>query len=959
MPPPPASSTTNPAFPLSMTRPLLKLGTIYLNPQVEKLVFNFNDPLDFPDLLQHLPMHEETLKILNNFVRSDIKLQKFLGEMRWDILRDNLKNMHFEDALILKLIVINFRLLSNMFDFEHFDEIFDVLNEIEVARAQDVIPAQKMSRWADILGVFLVTLGEYVTPHMLEVIADPLKVYIDGIRGEIHVESLKANLKFVLALTTNSHFMFWAKQEMFDLFNLMEKNIERPFVDLETVELAVKIHHNLLINLDYSRAFFDDPQRVERLANSVFALDLAPEKWMKNIVILSYLNPKGLNMNYSAFLYKLNSQLFAELEDKNRDLGKVNTIIEMMRKFSSNIFRQENESLIRQILDINLAKLLVKTLKLARSSEPGAVNVKEVLSMLSLFIVDDEIVDYFLKSNLSSDLFFLMKDERLDSKAAVVNLITVQIHLFRLKSYAFSKNSKLDFLVFVLRQYEKSDDEEFKDDVVKLLGALYEINEFKKLLNDEEIVIEVKYRTEINELEDFIQNELVNGNYAREDRRPNAGTKVFEARDEWANQFPIYKVASPDSIGTINPEALEQIQREEKLKIEGDRDQDVLMELKLKSVQDFLRSLDSMRLDYDMASKVRKTLEDFADLRDLINIRMEGMILRAKARLSDLEKENKGLRDIIDGFHAGGAANPSPELRSSFSNKETSFRIGTNNTSRMTDNRSPLVGKGQQRPPSNAGIGSYSISPNADVSLERNYPGTYSSALPQLDKDMPESRGVSRDMQQGFSKFQSAGRSRESSEGKLPPANPNLGQLRPEENRAGGLLRKYPQSNNKGDSRVNESVNLSGASDGRLPPRMGYINSVSKPVSAKQEVSFSIGERDKFMPAGLGRPNVTNTPIPGSVVSSGLPLEADKSALRARIEQQEKKIAELVNMQEASNRKEIALMVENRKLKSIVNNDPTGFEESPDRDFKNTSGIQQSPRGVKWVPGRKRGEEPY
>ena len=927
------------------------------------MVFNFNDPLDFPDLLQHLPMHEETLKILNNFVRSDIKLQKFLGEMRWDILRDNLKNMHFEDALILKLIVINFRLLSNMFDFEHFDEIFDVLNEIEVARAQDVIPTNKMARWGDILGVFLITIGQYVTPHMLEVISDPLKVYIDGIRGETHVESLKANLKFVLALTTNNHFMYWARQEMFDLFHLMEKNIERPFVDIETVEIAVKIHHNLLINLDYSRAFIEDPQRVERLANSIFALDLVPEKWMKNIVILSYLNPKGLNMNYSAFLYKLNSQLFAELEDKNRDIGKVNTIVEMMRKFSSNIFRQENESLIRQILDVNLAKLLVKTLKLARSSEPGSVNIKEVLSMLSLFIVDDEIVDYFLKSNLSSDLFFLMKDERLDSKAAVVNLITVQIHLFRLKSYAFSKNSKLDFLVFVLRQYEKSEDEEFKQDVVKLLGALYEISEFKKLLNDEEIVIEVKYRTEINELEEFIRNELIEGNYAREDRRPNVASNVFEARDEWANQFPIYKVSSADSIGAINPESLEQIQREEKLKIEGDRDQDVLMELKLKSVQDFLRSLDAMRLDYEMANKVRKTLEDFADLRDLINLRMENLVLKAKARMSDVEKENKGLRDIIDSLQNGGNPISLPEQRPSFSNKDASFRIGQNNSSRLSDGRAPLSNKAGQRPGSNGnpGIGSYSIAPNTDLSLERNYGGPQATNLPLLiDRDGMNSRGVSNDPGQGFSKFgPGAARSRESSESKLPPANPNLGQLRPEENRAGGLLRKYPSGTNKADSRVNESVNMSGASDGRLPPRVGYTSSGSKPISVKQEVSFSIGERDKFLPASLGRPNVTNSPMPGSIASSGLPLEADKAALRARIDQQEKKIAELVNMQEASNRKEITLMVENRKLKSLINNDSNINEDSPDKDRNSVSGVQQSPRGAKWIPGKKRGEQAY
>ena len=125
----------------------------------EKLIFSFHDPSSFPELLQQVPMNEDSLKLLNNFVSSDVRLQQFLSELRWEVLRTSLGNMHFEDALLMKMIVINFRLLSHMFDFEYYDEIYDVLNEIEVARKEEAVRGEKLAQWAAIMGVFLQSLG--------------------------------------------------------------------------------------------------------------------------------------------------------------------------------------------------------------------------------------------------------------------------------------------------------------------------------------------------------------------------------------------------------------------------------------------------------------------------------------------------------------------------------------------------------------------------------------------------------------------------------------------------------------------------------------------------------------------------------------------------------------------------------------------------------------------------------
>ena len=161
-----------------------------------------------------------------------------------------------------------------------------------------------------------------------------------------------------------------------------------------------------------------------------------------------------------------------------------------------------------KILDINLAKLLMRVLKIARSLDHGIIDLKEVLSMLSLFVVDDDIVEYFLNTGLANELLFFIKDDRLDNQTSVINLTTVLIHLLRLKSYGFSKSLKLDFLVFLLRNYERAEEEDYKFDLLDLLRQMYSIKEFKKMLHDEEVVIELKYRSDITELEELIRHEL-------------------------------------------------------------------------------------------------------------------------------------------------------------------------------------------------------------------------------------------------------------------------------------------------------------------------------------------------------------------------------------------------------------------------------------------------------------------
>ena len=99
-----------------------------------------------------------------------------------------------------------------------------------------------------------------MTGQMIDEIAGPLKAYLISIRKETFNETLKANLHFVLSLTNNPSFMYWARMEMIDLFSLMERNLEKSFITLDTIDIAVQIHNNLLLNTDYALAFLNDAQ---------------------------------------------------------------------------------------------------------------------------------------------------------------------------------------------------------------------------------------------------------------------------------------------------------------------------------------------------------------------------------------------------------------------------------------------------------------------------------------------------------------------------------------------------------------------------------------------------------------------------------------------------------------------------------------------------------------------------
>ena len=275
--------------------------------------------------------------------------------------------------------------------------------------------------------------------------------------------------------------------------------------------------------------------------------------------------------------------------------------------------------------------------------------------MLSLFVIDDSIVEFFLNANVASDLFFYLKEERIDKKAGVINLVTIMIHLFRMKSYAFSKSLKIDFLVFAFKHYEKAEEEEFKTDLLQLLCSLYQIKEFKKLLHDEEVLIEIKYRTDIVEIEELINNELEDERRvmerAREAEIAQGKRKPRKKKDnEWVDQFTFYTCDPLQNVTLLENDMMNQIDQDEFVKIQQEENEGVLIDTKTKSIQEFLKDLRVRGSNSMTGDRAKRAAEDLEDIKELILVQQENIFYKAKSKMSDLKKENAALKQMIENY---------------------------------------------------------------------------------------------------------------------------------------------------------------------------------------------------------------------------------------------------------------------------------------------------------------------
>ena len=113
--------------------------------------------------------------------------------------------------------------------------------------------------------------------------------------------------------------------------------------------------------------------------------------------------------------------------------------------------------------------------------------MEELLNMVTLFMVDDEMIEYFISTSIIKYLEKMISKESITKKSSIMNIIIIMKSLFEFKPYAFSKTLKIDLLSFLLRNYARENDSNFKNDLIGMLIQIYQNNDFRTLLSDREV----------------------------------------------------------------------------------------------------------------------------------------------------------------------------------------------------------------------------------------------------------------------------------------------------------------------------------------------------------------------------------------------------------------------------------------------------------------------------------------
>ena len=262
------------------------------------------------------------------------------------------------------------------------------------------------------------------------------------------------------------------------------------FGEKEVLRLARTIHYNLLRDTEYSRPllFANNPYKmkvVEEILNLGEDSPDLDELWMENIVLLSHLAPEALDSNITTFILKINTQMATELT--RQILNKENTLkrLNLLVEFCKNIFSNENEFVIRLILDQNLAKVLINLIDRFRDNYQI---LEAILKIMVLFIADDDMVTFFLNSNVGQKIVDVVSEIPSPSKSCIINSLLIQKAVIELKPYAFTKTVKIDLLSLLLEQYAKSTDAGFKSDLISILISIYQNPDFRDLMSHQEVI---------------------------------------------------------------------------------------------------------------------------------------------------------------------------------------------------------------------------------------------------------------------------------------------------------------------------------------------------------------------------------------------------------------------------------------------------------------------------------------
>lgn len=250
---------------------------------------------------------------------------------------------------------------------------------------------------------------------------------------------------------------------------------------------------------------------------------------MRNIVLFCYNRPTKLNAKFSIFLTHAITFLHEEIETEVMSWATIAEALDLVRRFAALCFRANDDDLILQFLDANLANAIAQILDRWRGEKDVISNV---LAIFALMMVDDDLVSYIYSTDVLNCILRLIKQDSISNNGDIMSTATVCKSLIEYKPYAHPEKVKIDFLAFLLKKYSNSDNPIFKEDMIGMLLDIYNEQCFKELFIKTEIVRELATLSGIVQLEQLIREELFNSQSIKVVEQKNTPSST------WQSSFP-------------------------------------------------------------------------------------------------------------------------------------------------------------------------------------------------------------------------------------------------------------------------------------------------------------------------------------------------------------------------------------------------------------------------------------
>lgn len=415
-----------------------------------------------------------------------------MQSIEWDYLNNQLLASENKYSLIFKIKISTFKIRCYDSSSVQKNEILEVVDLLSTKRQEFENYFTENIDDVLILEYFYEALAQVIDDRIFYEVSDEMKELILNLFQIKSLEWFKANLKFLVNLSANQCFIVrkylfkkWLSNSNFQIFKIIYKGSAEKDISLDSSKLITTIFYNLLSNQKYGTNLLKMSSNRKELVDIIMKCRGDEYLWIKNVIIISFIDPSLLKDNIDPFLLKINRLIFNEIDKPNHNNKFLNNCLNLLMKFCGNIFKNQNEIVIRKMLDTTLCHMMIKLLQ---KPNLDFYTFDRILKILVLFIVDDELIDFFFNNNLPHIILKKVENYSELTHSIIINTILICKTTIELKPYAFSKYIKVDLLAFLLVNYSRSTNSIFKSDLINLLIRIYQNKDFRQLILETEVI---------------------------------------------------------------------------------------------------------------------------------------------------------------------------------------------------------------------------------------------------------------------------------------------------------------------------------------------------------------------------------------------------------------------------------------------------------------------------------------